>query len=44
MPRKNYYAFVAFKALLDTPARVQCSGGEPGTLAKRPESAASTTR
>ena len=30
MRRKNYYAFAAFKALLDPPHRVEAAGGEPG--------------
>ncbi len=32
-PRKNYQTFKAFKLLLDTPHRVQATGGDPAHLA-----------
>jgi hypothetical protein len=33
VPKKTFYAFKAFKALLDTPMRVEARGGESGRLA-----------
>jgi len=32
-PKKNFYAFKAFRAVLDTPHRVEATGGEAGRLA-----------
>jgi hypothetical protein len=32
-PRKTFYAFKAFKALLDTPLRVEAAGGDAGRMA-----------
>ncbi len=33
VPRKNFYAFKAFRRLLDTPVRLAATGNQPGRLA-----------